>query len=271
VILQGGEVGFSGALGPWGFRPLRISPNWEPDYHEQKPFVPRRHERPNLESYLERLCRKEIPILDSYLGKPVLTSRNAIGLITSRLENCPLVGEPAIELELVSAETGAKVPLQNYWEKKPIVLSMGSLSAEELNAATGELERLHKKYGEEYQFLHIYIRESSGLRIGGDPVDLAGRKSLAKRWAEESGISYPVLVDTMDDSAAVHYSAWPSRLIVIGNDGRVRFRGYQSPWGFKVSENGRFVAPEWDYPLSVRQKDVISLEEFLRDDSERAE
>ncbi len=269
VILPDGKVGFAGGVGPWGFRPLRITPNLEPEYSDAKPFVPLRHQRPNLESYLERLFRKEFPVQDAYSGVPVLTSRKAQGLITSRMENVPLVGEPAIDLELVGSDSGKNVLLSSYWNEKPLVVSMGSFSAEEFKSASRELRLLHGEFADRYQFLHVYLRESSGLSVGGDSVDLQSRRRMAIRWAKESKIPYPVVVDTMDDVAAIHYSAWPSRLVVIGRDGRIRFRGYQGPWGFKVSEESRFAAPEWIYPLAVRHKDVISLEKFLRTDSRR--
>lgn len=43
---------------------------------------------------------------------------------------------------------------------------------------------------------------------------------------------FTVLVDDMDDSVAIRWSAWPERLFVIDAEGFVRYTGEQGPFGF---------------------------------------
>jgi type I thyroxine 5'-deiodinase len=45
-------------------------------------------------------------------------------------------------------------------------------------------------------------------------------------------IKIPALVDKKDNSTERAYTGWPSRIYLIGADGRVRFKGAPSPYGF---------------------------------------
>jgi hypothetical protein len=48
--------------------------------------------------------------------------------------------------------------------------------------------------------------------------------------------NFPVVVDTMDDATAVDYAAWPERIFVVDEQGKVAYAGHQGPWGFWPSE-----------------------------------
>lgn len=43
-------------------------------------------------------------------------------------------------------------------------------------------------------------------------------------------------VDEMNDGVMTAYAAWPVRLYLVGQDGRVRYAGGLGPWGFKPAE-----------------------------------
>ena len=267
VILPGGKVGYSSAVGHWGFRPLRTTESFEPA--AAAPFVPPGHRRPSLQSYLQRLFPTDRPWVDRYSGEPILTSRMAREIVFSRMENAPLVGEPAIDLELFSLAKNQNQKLSDYWKDRPLVLTVGSLSAVELSASLDDLLDLYRDYGEDYQFVHVYIRESEGIRVGGDPRSLEDRVALARRWKAEKKIPYPVLVDSLEDHFAVAYSAWPSRLVVIGGDGEVRYSGFQGPWGFCARKGGKYSPPAIQDPRIVQSDQLRCLEAFLSEDATR--
>jgi len=117
---------------------------------------------------------------------------------------------------------------------------------------------LYDKYGDQVQFLIIYMREAhpiDGWWLGGgllglllrmkgtkaikdvyDPPTLDDRKRVAARC--ELGLKYrvPTLVDEMDDSVNKAYAAMPTRIYLVGIDGRVVYAGGPGPWGFKPRE-----------------------------------
>ena len=90
----------------------------------------------------------------------------------------------------------------------------------------------------------VYIREAHPL--GGkrrppdrfripDPKTLAERQKVAGDFAKEVEATIPILVDTIDDQVEQAYAGWPDRIYVIGQDGRIVFKGDPGPRGFQPS------------------------------------
>ncbi|MCA9904848.1 MAG: hypothetical protein KC547_13420 [Anaerolineae bacterium] len=108
------------------------------------------------------------------------------------------------------------------------------------------------------QFLSIYIREAhpiDGWWLGKPPFSWVFRyfepraathvydpKTIAERRAVasecKSALQYGIrtYVDEMDDAVNLAYMAWPTRLYLVGLDGRVVYRGGIGPFGFKPKE-----------------------------------
>ena len=60
----------------------------------------------------------------------------------------------------------------------------------------------------------------------------ARREDFARTSVNALDIKIPVLIDQKDNATERAYTGWPSRLYLIGTDGRVRFKGTPSPYGF---------------------------------------
>ena len=120
------------------------------------------------------------------------------------------------------------------------------------------LHDLYEEYGDRVQFLVIYMREAhpiDGWWLGGglfglllkmkgtkaikdvyDPKTMQDRKQVAARCELELKHGIPTLVDEMDDPVNRVYAAMPTRIYLIGIDGRVVYAGGLGPWGFKPQE-----------------------------------
>ena len=120
------------------------------------------------------------------------------------------------------------------------------------------LHDLYQQYHDRVQFIVIYIREAhpvDGWWLGGgvfglamkvrrskaatdvyDPKTMEERRQVAARC--ESALQYgiPTLVDEIDDPVNRAYAAIPTRLYLIGTDGRVVYAGGLGPFGFKPQE-----------------------------------
>lgn len=108
------------------------------------------------------------------------------------------------------------------------------------------------------QFLSIYIREAhpkDGWWLGGgitgmllkmrkskaatdiyDPKSMEERQEIAGRCENTLRYDIPTYVDEMDDAVNQAYAAYPTRLYLIGLDGRVVYAGGLGPFGFKPAE-----------------------------------
>lgn len=75
----------------------------------------------------------------------------------------------------------------------------------------------------------------SNYRIN-DPQTIEERREVAGMC--EAGLQYGIrtYVDEMDDAVMTAYAAWPERLYLIGQDGRVAYAGGLGPFGFYPAE-----------------------------------
>jgi Iodothyronine deiodinase len=75
-----------------------------------------------------------------------------------------------------------------------------------------------------------------------DKISVASAKTEADRCATAEtcvtklSIEFPPLVDDLNNSAEIAYTAWPDRLYVIDRDGRVAYKSRAGPYGFKPQE-----------------------------------
>lgn len=106
------------------------------------------------------------------------------------------------------------------------------------------------------QFFVVYIREAhpidgempatgGGAPLVEDPLTLAERRHVASQCMETLDLSpIPALVDDVDDSVNENYHAWPDRLYLIGEDGKVADQGAMGPFGFDPDRLERAIRRE---------------------------
>ncbi len=116
------------------------------------------------------------------------------------------------------------------------------------------LRNLYQQYHKQVQFLSIYIREAhpkDGWWFGGgimgrilkkgipktateiyDPKTIEERRSVAGQCEESLRYGIRTYVDEMDDPVSKAYAAKPTRLYLVGLDGRVVYAGGLGPYGF---------------------------------------
>ena len=70
----------------------------------------------------------------------------------------------------------------------------------------------------------------------GSPKTLEERCSLAETCLTKLTLKIPPLVDDLANSTEIAYTAWPDRIYVLDRDGRVAYKGYPGPFGFKPAE-----------------------------------
>ncbi len=71
-----------------------------------------------------------------------------------------------------------------------------------------------------------------------DPQSITERRSIAGHCEEKLQYGFKTYVDEMDDHVNTLYVAKPTRLFLIGLDGKVAYAGGIGPLGFKPNELG---------------------------------
>ncbi len=136
-------------------------------------------------------------------------------------------GTTAPDFELPDVRDGYPVRLSGL-RGHAVVLVFGSFGCNLLCEATGELARLHSRYGDRAQFLFVYIAEAPHENPnlpppwgGARATDPAGaqRERIGKGLAHY-GLTMPCL-DDRDGKAREAYGAWPRRVVVVDAGGRI--------------------------------------------------
>jgi len=68
------------------------------------------------------------------------------------------------------------------------------------------------------------------------PRSLAQRVAIASDFVRRFHYRIPLAVDAMDNRADSLYGAWPERIYVVDEGGRVVYRGKLGPFGFHPEE-----------------------------------
>ena len=86
--------------------------------------------------------------------------------------------------------------------------------------------------------MFLKVTKSKAATDVYDPKTIEERRAVAGRC--EATLQYDILtyVDEMDDTVNKAYAAFPTRLYLVGLDGRVVYAGGLGPWGFKPAELG---------------------------------
>jgi tetratricopeptide (TPR) repeat protein len=135
---------------------------------------------------------------------------------------------------------------------KPVVLVFGSYTCPKLRGSAADLKHLAETYRDRVEFRLVYIREAhagggaesqwqSTINIK-EGISLAPARTLSEKQDHAAlclrklDLPFPAVVDGMDGAAETAYQAWPSRLYVIGNDGKVAFQTRLGELDFRPAE-----------------------------------
>lgn len=69
--------------------------------------------------------------------------------------------------------------------------------------------------------------------VFAQPKTIGKRQEVAHTCSASLRLTMPCVTDEMDNRVDDAYAAWPERLFVVDEAGRIAFAGGQGPWGFK--------------------------------------
>lgn len=106
------------------------------------------------------------------------------------------------------------------------------------------LADLYARFSDHVQFLMIYIREAhpvDGWDVGSayrtvDPQTIEERRKIARECEIALRYGIQTYVDEMNDAVMNAYAAWPERLYLVDDNGKIAYAGGPGPRGFIPSE-----------------------------------
>ncbi len=135
-------------------------------------------------------------------------------------------------------------PLDFHRMTRPVALVFGSYTCPKLRSSADDLKRLAARYHEQVEFRLVYITEAHAPAAGDsawqstinekEHIELPPARSLPEKQEHAAlcvrklELPFAVAVDGMDAAAEKAYQGWPSRLYLVGTDGKV---GYETRLG----------------------------------------
>lgn len=160
----------------------------------------------------------------------------------------PQLNSAAPDFELPEPGSGKKIHLASYTASKPTVLVFGSYSCPNFRSSADALAAMRKRYGASVNFLLVYIREAhstdkwQSTRNARDGIAIAPAANMAEKeehaamCSRKLHLDFPAVVDGMDGAVETAYSAWPSRALIVGTDGRVLYNSRLTELDFHPNE-----------------------------------
>ncbi len=105
------------------------------------------------------------------------------------------------------------------------------------------MQRLYETYRDIAEFRMVYINEAHAADSKW-AVDYAGEKELfehkdfgqrctsAKTLLSDKNLTIPCVVDNMENTTNLAYSAWPDRIFIVRTDGLLAVAANEGPFGF---------------------------------------
>ena len=119
---------------------------------------------------------------------------------------------------------GDKIRLSDYEGEKNVVLTFGSVTCPFTAAAAAGLNELYEDYGDEVEFLFVYVREAHPGEEIGPHQEMSEKVRAAELLRHEEDIEMPIIVDDLNGRIHKKYGKAPNPTYLIDRSGRIAFR-----------------------------------------------
>ena len=121
----------------------------------------------------------------------------------------------------------------------------------------GDVVQIYEDYKNRADFLTVYVREAhptdewqmkSNLKDDvcyAQPKTLEQRVMIANDFVKRFKFTLPFGIDDMSNAANDAYAAWPERIYIIDESGRIAYRGGIGPFNYKPEEAREWLAARY--------------------------
>lgn len=156
-------------------------------------------------------------------------SRNTLlkDMARSKFGGAPEPGDDAPDFTLRTID-GEKVRLSDFEDEKNVLLTFGSATCPQTAASIGGIRDLYDEFGDQIQFLFIYVREAHP----GDELpahhSIDDKVHAAELLRDEDELEFPILLDELSGKVHKKYGGMPNPSFLIDRSGRIAFRSLAS-------------------------------------------
>ncbi len=119
---------------------------------------------------------------------------------------------------------GDKIRLSDFEGESNVVLTFGSVTCPFTAASIKGLNELYEDFGDEVEFLFVYVREAHPGEEIGPHQDMREKLRAAEQFREEEDVDIPIIVDDLNGRIHKKYGKAPNPTYLIDRSGRISFR-----------------------------------------------
>jgi hypothetical protein len=145
----------------------------------------------------------------------------------------PRPGEPMPEFDLPTTD-GDRVRKSDFVGRRPLLLTMGSVTCPMTADADTTLKRLHEEFGDDIAFVTLYVREAHPGDRYPQPDSIEQKMAFARELKQRDVLPWPVVVDDVDGTLHRELDPKPNAVYLMDTEGRVAFRALWSNDRYEV-------------------------------------
>ena len=156
-------------------------------------------------------------------------SRNTLlkDMARSKFGGAPEPGDDAPDFTLRTID-GEKVRLVDFEDEKNVVLTFGSATCPATAASIGGIKELYEEFGDEVQFLFVYVREAHPGDELPAHASIKDKLHAAELLRDEDELEMPILLDELSGKVHKKYGGMPNPTFLIDRSGRIAYRSLSS-------------------------------------------
>ncbi|WP_165985233.1 deiodinase-like protein [Streptomyces sp. YIM 98790] len=140
-----------------------------------------------------------------------------------RFTTGPRPGEAMPDFDLPTTD-GGRVRKEDFLGRRPLLLTVGSVTCPMTAAADPALKRLHADYGDRVAFVTLYVREAHPGDHYPQPDTMERKLAHARDLRNRDGLPWPVAVDDIDGTLHQRLDPKPNPAYLMDTTGTVAFR-----------------------------------------------
>lgn len=139
----------------------------------------------------------------------------------------PRPGDSFPDFDLPTLD-GGRVRLEDFVDKKPFLVTLGSASCPMTAASSPALTRLFREFNDRIEFVTFYVREAHPGENIRQPEELEEKFDNARLYERRDRIPWTVAVDGVEGEVHEQLGRHPNAAYVVDERGKVAFRSLWS-------------------------------------------
>jgi peroxiredoxin len=144
-------------------------------------------------------------------------------MVVTKFLGAPKPGDKAPDFQGRTIE-GDRIRLSDYRGESNVVLTFGSATCPFTAASLRGLNELYEDFGDEVEFLFVYVREAHPGEELGPHEDMRDKVRAAELLRDEEDVEMPIIVDDLNGRIHKKYGKAPNPTYLIDRSGRIAFR-----------------------------------------------